>query len=426
MHSPEGRGRLRRTYSRYRDARQSLRVPASRQSRYGLDLTNFFVSDMQTGFGSLVAFYLSSLGWSQQAAGLALTVDGLAAVLGQAPAGALADAVNWKRGLAAIGIVAVAAAALTLALAPAPLFVYAAQAVHGLAGALTSAAIAAISLGLVGRSAMSLRAGRNYRFSAAGNALTAAGIGALGRLLSTRAIFVAAAVLSLPALGALALIRPNEIDYARARNAGTGDAAGKFSRMLDLRKNRNLLVFAVGVVLFQLADAAMLPAIGVRLGQATGGSEVVLMSILIVIPQIMTAILAPWVGYYAERIGRKPLLLAGFGAQIVRGLVLATSEGHWALLLSQILDGVSGAVVGVLTQLIITDVTTGSGRFNLARGMVGTFSSLAASASTALGGILIQHFGASPGFLAMTAASAAATLVVWRLLPETKPEKYLD
>jgi predicted MFS family arabinose efflux permease len=93
----------RRTYQRYRDVRRSLRVPASRQSRYGLDWTNFFVSDMQTGFGSLVAFYLSQLGWSHEATGLALTVDGLAAVLCQVPAGAFADAVKWKRGLAAIG-----------------------------------------------------------------------------------------------------------------------------------------------------------------------------------------------------------------------------------------------------------------------------------------------------------------------------------
>ena len=84
--------RARRTYQRYRDVRRSLRVPASRQSRYGLDWTNFFISDMQTGFGSLVAFYLSQLGWSHEATGLALTVDGLAAVLCQASANAPAGA----------------------------------------------------------------------------------------------------------------------------------------------------------------------------------------------------------------------------------------------------------------------------------------------------------------------------------------------
>jgi MFS family permease len=418
--------RARRTYQRYRDVRRSLRVPASRQSRHGLDWTNFFVSDMQTGFGSLVAFYLSQLGWSHEATGLALTVDGLAAVLCQAPAGALADAVKWKRGLAAIGIVAVGCASLTLALMPTPSMVYVAQAVHGVAAGLTTAAIASVSLGLVGRATMSFRIGRNYRFSAAGNALTAGAMGAVGGLTATWAVFVAAAALSVPALIALFLIRPNDIDYARARNAGTGESATKINRMLDLHKNSKLIVFAGAVTLFQLADAAMLPAIGTHVAHSTIGSPLMLMSGLIVIPQILTALLAPWIGYYSERIGRKPLLLVGFGAQILRALTLAMSDGDWALLLSQALDGLSGAVVGVLTILIITDVTTGSGRFNLARGAVGTLSSLAASISTAASGFVIQKFGLSAGFLAMAAAAVAATLVTAMLLPETRPTKYLD
>jgi hypothetical protein len=45
-------------------------------------------------------FYLADMGWSKQDVGLALTVGGLAGVLAQIPGGALADAVNWKRGLA--------------------------------------------------------------------------------------------------------------------------------------------------------------------------------------------------------------------------------------------------------------------------------------------------------------------------------------
>jgi MFS family permease len=421
-----GSARVRQTYSRYRDVRRTLRVPGSRRSRNGLDWTNFFVADMQTGFGSMVAFYLSGLGWSQEATGLALTVDTLASVLCQAPAGALADVVTWKRLLALLGIVSVGASALVLALAPAPILVYVAQAAHGLAGSLTTAAIASISLGLVGRSTMSFRIGRNYRFSAAGNALTAGAMGAVGRFIATPAIFLAAALLAIPAVIALLFIRPNEIDYARARNSATGEAAPKISRVLDLRKNRNLLVFAAAIMLFQLADAAMLPAIGTHLGQSKVGSQVVLMSLLIVIPQLITAILAPWVGYHSERIGRKPLLLAGFGAQIVRAMVLSVSDGDLALLLSQLLDGVSGATIGVLTALVVTDVTTGSGRFNLARGALGTLSSLAASISTGAGGYLTQQFGLSAGFLAMATAAAGAMVVTWILLPETKPAKYLD
>ena len=78
-------------------------------------------------------------------------------------------------------------------------------------------------------------------------------------------------------------------------------------------------------------------------------------------------------------------------------------------------------MLGVLTSLVITDLTAGSGRFNLVRGMVATLSGIAASVSTGAFGFLIQRIGDSMGFLAMGAAGAASTLVVLMLLPETKP-----
>ena len=49
----------------------------------------------------------------------------------------------------------------------------------------------AISLGLVGRRAMSSGVARNQRFDAAGNALTAAGLGLIAQWFSKRVIFLA-------------------------------------------------------------------------------------------------------------------------------------------------------------------------------------------------------------------------------------------
>ena len=58
--------------------------------------------------------------------------------------------------------------ALILALMPSFFLVFAAEILHGLSAGILTPAIAAISLGLVGRRAMSVRTGRNYRFDAAG------------------------------------------------------------------------------------------------------------------------------------------------------------------------------------------------------------------------------------------------------------------
>src|SRR5580658_8393763 len=122
---------LRKTYAHYREARKSLHTPASPQSRYGLDWMNFFVADVQTGFGTFVAFYLAGLGWSHGDIGWALTAGGIAGVVGQIPGGALADAVTWKRGLAALGIVMTGAAALIMAIAPDFAAVFVAQILQG-------------------------------------------------------------------------------------------------------------------------------------------------------------------------------------------------------------------------------------------------------------------------------------------------------
>ena len=114
-HSPS---KLRAAAGRYREARRTLHAPASAQSRRGLDWMNFFIADVQTGFGAFVAFYLAQLGWSPAYIGLALSVGGVAGMISQIPGGALADAVTWKRGLAAAGIIMTGVAALILAFAP--------------------------------------------------------------------------------------------------------------------------------------------------------------------------------------------------------------------------------------------------------------------------------------------------------------------
>src|SRR6185437_14207493 len=324
------RAHLRGAVVRYRAARRALHTPASAQSRRGLDWMNFFIADVQTGFGTFVAFYLAQQGWPQERVGIALAIGGLAGVLSQIPGGALADAVRWKRALTAVGIVSIGAAALLLALKPTFLTVITAQLLQGVTGGIITPAIGAISLGLVGRRAMSVRTGRNYRFAAA---------------------------LCVPALIALARIRADEIDYARARNAASGKRAGEVGRVLDLAKNRRLLLFMAAIVLFQLADASLLPLIGEDLAVTKTAHVSLWMSILVMVPQVVVAVFAPWVGYHSEHKGRRPLLLVGFAVEPIRALLLVFSSAYPLLIVGQVLNGISGAVIGVLTVIVVADLT---------------------------------------------------------------------
>jgi MFS family permease len=342
-------------------------------------------------------------------------------------AGALVDAVRWKRLLVAAGIVMIATAASALALHPTFLFVAFAEVLHGLTAGLITPAIAAISLGLVGRRAMSCRIGRNYGFSAAGNALTAAAMGALGSYVGRSSIFLAAAGLTVPALVALGFVRKEEIDHDRARNAGRDqDGRTTLQGLSILFENRQLLWFALSAALFQLADASMLTLAVEDIGRAGSTESSGMTAALIVAPQIVVALLAPWVGYFSELWGRRPLLLASFAVQIVRAVLFMLVADPLVLIAVQTLDGISGAARTVLITVIVTDLTTGTGRFNLARGAIGLVATIAAAISTTAFGFIAQEMGHWAAFSGMAAMAAAGAMVFWFRVAETKPAEYVD
>ena len=105
----------------------------------------------------------------------------------------------------------------------------------------------------------------------------------------------------------------------------------------------------------------------------------------------------------------------------IRALVFAWTTDPMVLVAAQILDGVSGTMLGVLTALIVADLTTRTGRFSLALGFVGTMSGIGASLSTTLSGLVAGSFGRAAGFLGIAAVALAALLLLWLQMPETSP-----
>jgi MFS family permease len=129
------------------------------------------------------------------------------------------------------------------------------------------------------------------------------------------------------------------------------------------------------------------------------------MSGLIVVPQVVVAILAPWVGFHSDKRGRRPLVLIGFALEPVRGFLLAATAAYPAPVLAQVLSGVTGAVIGVLTVIVVADLTAGTGRFNLAIGVLGALSGIAASISTTVTGYLFQSLGPHLGYSPLAAVA---------------------
>ncbi len=276
--------RLHKTVTRYRAARKSLHTPASPQSRYGLDWMNFFVADVQTGFGTFVAFYLAHLGWSHGDIGFGANRRRNRRHGGPNP----------RRGACRLGEVEVriggawdrhdGRGSANPGVRPVVRYGLHRDVAAGRDRGIITPAIAGISLGLVGRRGMSVRTGRNFRYAAGGHAVTAALMGAAGAYFADSAIFIAAAMLCIPALIALSFIRPDEIDYRKARNAAKGKDA-RNARVIDLAKNHKLVLFTSAIVLFQLADASMLPLIGENLAATIKSQAPIWMSVLIIVPQ---------------------------------------------------------------------------------------------------------------------------------------------
>ena len=389
-----------------------------------LDWLNFFVGDMQTGFGPFVSVHLTAAGWTTERTGVALSIGTIASLLAQVPAGLLVDASHSKRGLAATSIVAIMAALLVLAVMPQTLPVFAAEVLHGGASVVLSLSIAAITLSLTRQEMLGERLGHNVRFAAIGAALGAGLLGLVGTTLSHTAVFIIAAAFGAPALVALARISHAHLLAADTRT-GHHTAPPPHARrgppkpMPWLLADRRLLVFMGCVVLFHLSNAALLPLAAVNATMRAGRAADLITAGALIVPQLLVAAMSPWVGRMAQRHGRRIVLLAGFAALPARALLLAADGSPYVLVAVQTLDGVSAAVFGVLVPLVVADITHAGGRFNVALGLVGVAVGVGASASNIAAGAIAEAAGVSTAFFALAAAGLAATVLVWAAMPET-------
>ena len=379
---------------------------------------------MQTGFGAFVSVYLTTEKWTQTDIGLVLTAGAVVGLVGQIPGGAIVDAARSQRWLAAAAVATVGVSAFALAMSPIFVIVFSSRILQAGASCVLGPSIAAISLGLVESRGISARLGRNASFASLGSGLAAAAMGACAYYISERAPFILAASMTMPALFALFQIRTDEINPARAHGgvakSGQGNA---IAGLLSLFEIRPLLIFAGCIALFQLANAAMLPLAASMMTLRSSQFATILVATSIVAPQLVVAVLSPWVGRKAELWGRRPLLVLCFAALAVRGLLFAFLINPYLLMAVQLLDGVSGAALAVLVPLIIADVSGKTGHFNLAQGAVGCAVGVGASISTTVAGYVSDRFDSPTAFLMMAGFGLLGLAVVWLAMPETRPKE---
>ena len=380
------------------------------------------MADVQTGFGPFVSVYLTTQKWTQIDIGLILSAGSLVALAGRIPGGMLVDAARSERLVAGIAISAIAVSALAYAAWPIFPVILTAAVLHSAAGCMLGPAMAAISLGLVGHARIGERLGRNARFASIGSGLAAAAMGTLAHFLSARAVFIVTAALLGPALIALGFVSPREIDPDSAHGGKPSPPVKPLTTdLLHLLRKRPLLILAGCMMLFHLANAAMLPLMGSVLTTRSSDWAPVFIAACIVGPQILVAVFSPWVGRRASLWGRRPLLLIAFVTLPLRGLLFGLVTNPYLLVAVQLLDGIAGAVLAVTVTLIVVDLTRGTGHFNLGQGIVSTTMGIGASLSTTFAGYMSDRFGNTIAFFGLAAIAVVGLAAVWALMTETRP-----
>jgi predicted MFS family arabinose efflux permease len=403
-------------------------------STHGLDILNLLMADVRDGVGPFLSVYLKgSQHWAASDIGIAMAVSSMFGAVCQIPAGLLVDGIRAKRALVALSGLAVAAGCFSMALFPGFFLVIVSQAILGAASAIIPPALAAISLGLVGPKQFPARVSRNEGFNHTGNFAAALLAGFIGQRYGYQWIFFLVCFCAVGSVWAVALIRPYEIDHAIARG-GQSKPEDRSSpeqsepvkvkpiALIDLFRRKDLVIFLVSVILFHFGNAAMLPMAGQVLAKVHPGADVSALGACIVAAQLVMVGVAAATGWALRAgIGRRKIFMIALVLLPVRGILFSLTDSPVAIVVIQLLDGVAAGIFGVISVIIASDLMRGTGRFNLAQGLVALATGLGASMSNLVAGFVVQAFGYSIGFITLATIALIALLFFAILMPETGP-----
>jgi MFS family permease len=383
-----------------------------------LTLLAFFMADVRDGLGPFLATYLQENQVRQQLIGYTMTAGGLAGVAMTPLAGAWVDRSTSKRTMTVVSALAILAASALAFSTLDGLWLIVSQVVTGVAGALLTATMAALTLGLSRASGFKRQTGRNEAWSHAGNMVSAIGAGVVAHLFGAPWMLTVMAAMTVGALLAVGSIRADDIDHQAARGCESPETLGESAEADTgwgaLFANRPLLLFGLTCLFFHLGNAAMLPLLNQRLAATVADSAPLLWTgIAIVVAQLTMIPVALWVSR-SQRFDVAWFVYAAILVLPVRGAIAFAIASDWGNVPVQVLDGLAAGALGVATPLLVQRYTQGSGRFNTALGFVMTLQGVGAALSPTLANTVVgaaQRFG--PAFVALSAVALIALPVFW-------------
>lgn len=182
-------------------------------------------------------------------------------------------------------------------------------------------------------------------------------------------------------------------------------------------QRRAMAILFVNLFLVMLGFGIIIPVLPfyVRHYQGTAAT----LGLLMATYSVMQFFLAPVWGRISDRVGRRPVLLAGLSGYGISFILYGMATHLWMLFAARILAGVLSSATLPTTMAYITDITTDQKRAH-GMGMMGGAMGLGIIIGPGLGGMLAHYSLALPFFCA--GGLALLTLpFAWVMLPESMP-----
>ncbi|MDH2896037.1 MFS transporter [Rahnella variigena] len=391
------------------------------RSLQALCLTSFFIADVRDGLGPFLGIFLTQRHWQPDDIGLLMTAGGVAGLLATLPAGFITDASKNKRLILALLCVLITGTTLLLWLSQANAVVAFSQIVSGICAAFVGPLITGITLGLTGQKGFSAQMGKNEAFNHGGNFITALIAGGIAWYWGIGGIFILMTCTMLLTLIALTGIRSSDIDDNAARGLESG-ASAQVPDFSVLAKNKPLLITGLTLLLFHLANAALLPMLSMRVAAAPGAVNPGLYAAAtVIISQLVMIPVAIWTAGRIDRVGYWRLIMLALLVMPVRAALAASSAAPLMMVPVQILDGVAAGVLGVVVPSFIVVLLRGNGHVNAGQSVVMLMQGVGAAMSPALTGMIAGHYSFATAFSVLSVIALTALLIWWRYAPLLSP-----
>jgi len=384
----------------------------SLRSLRALCLTSFFIADVRDGLGPFLGIFLTQRHWQPDDIGLLMTTGGVAGLLATLPAGFVTDNSKNKRALLALLCIMITVSTLLLWFSQHNAVVALSQIVSGISAAFVGPLITGITLGLTGQTGFNAQMGKNEAFNHGGNFVTALFAGGIAWFWG--GIFLLMTLTTLLTLCALGAIRNKDIDNQAARGMKQS-VPQPVPGLSALTKNSALLITGVTLLLFHLANAALLPMLSMRVAAAPGAiNPGVYAAATVIISQAVMIPVAIWVARRIDKYGYWRLIMLALAIMPVRAALAAATNAPEMMVPVQILDGLAAGILGVVVPGFIVSLLHDSGHVNAGQSVVMLMQGVGAALSPALTGMIAGSYSFAIAFSVLSLIALVALVIWWR------------